>query len=121
MCAIAYHHGIYLRLVTVFLLESSLCRSDKIVEKILLYKIDGTAAKSATHDARTGHATLAGDIIEKVKLLTAHLVIVGKSPVSLIHFLAYRLIITCHESITDSEYAVFLLDDKFCAGNNPRQ
>ena len=61
--------------MSVFCIEFLLGSSDEVVISLILDQVDGAAAKAAAHDARTGHAALAGHIVEVVQLLAAHFIV----------------------------------------------
>ena len=86
----------------------------KVVIEFVGHEVDGATSESAAHDARTGDAFFAGNVVEEVEFFAAYLILLAESVVSLMHLLTYSLIVTSNKCVTNSEYALLLTENEVC-------
>ena len=97
--------------MAIFLVELLAGGGDELVVELIFHQVDGAAAKAATHDARTGNATLASDVVQVVELNTAHLVVLAQPVVGLIHATAHGLKVATLQGVAHVEHALLLAND----------
>ena len=61
--------------MTILSVELLLGSLDELLVEVVANQVDGAAAEAATHDTRTGNATLLGNVVQEVELLARHLVV----------------------------------------------
>ena len=93
-CTVTYHYVDDDRLFAILFLELSLCCLAEVLVKVILYKVDGAAAKAAAHDTATCNHALLGNIVEEVELFARHFVVLRQALVSLVHLLTNGLVVT---------------------------
>ena len=77
----------------------------------IVYKIDGTASETAAHNARTGDSALFGYVIEIIKLHAAYFIQLRHAFMSLVHTVAYGIVVTFLQGLAHVKHTLLLLYD----------
>lgn len=113
--AVRDDHRDHNRFVAILGLELFFGGIDELVIQLILDEVYRAAAETATHDAGTGHATLAGDVVEVVEFDTADLIVFRQAVMCLIHLLADSLHVALDQGVADIKDTLLLLYDIFGA------
>ena len=70
------------------------------------HEVDGATSESAAHDARTGDAFFAGNVVEEVEFFAGHFIFLREALVRFVHHLAYGFVVALFECVAHGEYAI---------------
>ena len=101
-------------LVAILLVEAGLGSGDESRKKLVLHQVDGATTETAAHDTRTDDTAFLGHIVEEVELLAAHLIVLRKAMVSLVHATAYGIVVAGHKCVAHGEDTLFLFNNELC-------
>lgn len=93
-------------LLSIFFFELLYGCLAEVVVKLVGNEVDGAAAEATTHDARSGHAAFAGNIVEEVEFFAGYFIILGETFVRLIHFLSDGLVVAYLQGTAYGQYAI---------------
>ena len=99
MGSIADHNRINFRFLAVFsgIFGFGIC--DELVIESVLDQVDGTATESAAHDPTACDAIFFGNVVQEVKFLARHLILLAQSLMGLVHLLPHSLVIAFLQGI----------------------
>ena len=87
---------------------------ERLIE-LVLHEIDGAASETAAHHAGACHVHLAGQPVEEIKLLAAHLIETAEPEMGLVHHLSNGLVVSPLKGVADIENPLHLAYDIFGA------